>query len=141
MTDTINTNSFTLNPESRYIIEDIEIKKKVVPSKKSGKDVVIYELHGQLVDCDHDEVDTNNFKVGMFPNMMGGVLKALEAKEASPGVFTRPTKEELVGKRLEFHIIHQADNGGTLREVIIEPKLVKEEIVKKTKSEQVAWDE
>ena|SRR3990167_5146009 len=139
--EVINTNSFEINPQGHYLIEVEQLNKKIRTSKRSGKEFVLYELKGEILDCDFTP-DTNDFKISMFPNMMGEVLKALGAKEKSAGNYIRPTQEELQGKQIEFELIHQEDSRGQLREVLIEVKPFVGAIPEKPKSmEEVAWDE
>ena len=138
--ETINTNSFELNPSGHYVIDVDELNKKVRTSKR-GQDFILYELKGQIVDCDFTP-ETNNFKISMFPNAMVDVLRALGAKETKPGLFARPENNEIAGKRIEFELIHVEDKSGQMRESLIEVKAVKDEDRKKMPAEKTsAWDD
>src|SRR3990167_760242 len=138
--ETINTNSFELNPSGHYVIDVDELNKKVRTSKR-GQDFILYELKGQIVDCDFTP-ETNNFKISMFPNAMVDVLRALGAKETKPGLFERPENKDIAGKRIEFELIHIEDKSGQMRESLIEVKAVKDEDRKKMPAEKTsAWDD
>ena len=128
--DIINTN-FELPPKRTYNLY-VESLRKMVSEKNPA--VTFYKL---IVTPDSKEATT--FTVVYFKSQMTELLRALGAKEESPGKFTSD-KNNFSGKWITAEVAHEADKNGIDRVKLVNviPYQIKEST---TRPEPVSWNE
>lgn len=132
-----NTNSYELKQKGNYLLEIEKVIKKSI-GKEGGKQFPGYEWTFTVRQCDV-ELDNNNLKMFMFKSQMGDILRAVGAKELSPGDFEWDMNA-VKGKLIKCYLTHQ-DVKGQLRESLIEIKIHPENVPVKTQASEKAWDE
>lgn len=103
----------TLIPESHYEAMINSVKRKEI------KEFIIYEWSFEALVSEKPFY----FSISLFSSQMADLLKALGAKEVSKNKYEWDD-EEVVGKTIEFNLVHVADKKGVLREQLSDIKLM-----------------
>lgn len=138
MPERTDTTGIELKPKGKYVLEIERVIKSQI-GREGGKQYPGYKWYFIVRFCDVD-IDFDNFNMFMFKSQMAEILRAIDAKEVSDGIFEWELNDA-EGKMIECHMAH-VDINGKLRDQLIEVKSFKENIHEKTvNADDVAWDE
>lgn len=117
----------TLTPEAHYAATVLRVEKKNVQDKFTIYEwTFVSDLSGQPFE----------FTVGLFSSQMRDLLLALGGEEIAPNKIDWDD-ELVIGKKVNFLIVHEADKKGKLREVLVDVKSENETAL----AEKSHWEE
>lgn len=128
MKERTSTSQFSLWPEGRYVFTVAGIPEKKSTTKTTYR---VWKFHSP---------SGKTFSPVIFPWKSKELLLAVGGIETSPDEIEWDD-EKVNGKEIECRIIHEPDNSGKLREVLVDIIPYNSPTTPGTPDPDIAWDE
>ena len=133
--ESVNTSQFELLPEGSYVLTISEKPEKRKTAKSSFR---IWRFTYR------EKGEVKKFSTIFFPWTSRDILLACGG-ELTGSSTVNIDWDTVEGQRIECDIVHQEDNNGDMKEVLVNISSISnqetQQSIKPTKEEQEAWDE